>query len=537
MKLLPTMAISVIKKDSLGNAHRAKYRIVVLGNTEQHAWDKSECFAPVLAQHDLRLLLNLAVHKRCTPKSGDVSQAFCQSYLPSNEVYVCRPPPGCPETPPNSYWQLLKTLYGLRRSPRHWYEMAHKILTSIGLKRSPNSPCLYSGNILQGQPPLYLGLYVDDFIFFSESSTVETHFQTEFQKHVSKVTFSPDVDFFLGLKFDTIQHANKDVTIHLSQTAFIENLLHQFNMDTDDINTVQNPYRSGLPIDSIPNEAYTDEIQQSYTKKMQSLVGSLTWLSISTRPDISTITNLLAKYVRQPSKGHLDAAKRVLRYLKGTKHKGIKFETSPQRQIEAFLKFPLQPKQVTALTDANWGSQDQSIPNAKNPSIPLDLFKTRSLSGFILWSHGPIHWISKRQTLTARSSAEAEIVTTDECTKFLLYLKNVCDDINVSNIFFPTTTTVYNDNAACIKWSKNMTTRGLRYIQIRENAVREAVQSKFIELKHIDGKINPADLFTKEDRDTAHFLAIRDILIHDVPTTLSVSESLPVSKGGVNIKS
>ena len=62
-----------------------------------------------------------------------------------------------------------------------------------------------------------------------------------------------------------------------------------------------------------------------------------------------------------------------------------------------------------------------------------------------------------------------------------------------------------------------MTTKGLRYIQIRENAVREAVSNKVINIQHIAGKVNIADLFTKEDKDTTHFIAIRDILVQDAP--------------------
>ena len=170
------MTVSVIKRDKHGNPTWAKYRIVVLGNLDTYAWGKHDCFAPVLAQHDLRLLINLAVELRCIPKTGDVSQAFCQSFLPHEELVMCKPPPGCTLTPPNSYWKLLKTLYGLKRSPRHWYEIAHKILTSIGLKRSPNAPCVYSGIVVLGQPPLYLGLYVDDFLFFSQNPQVEAEF-------------------------------------------------------------------------------------------------------------------------------------------------------------------------------------------------------------------------------------------------------------------------------------------------------------------------------------------------------------------------
>ena len=307
-------------------------------------------------------------------------------------------------------------------------------------------------------------------------------------------------------------------------------------MHHDNINSVQSPYRSGYPIDSIPDEAYDPQTQYQYTKQLQSIVGSLTWLSMSTRPDLATITNILAKYVRNPSKGHIDAAKRILRYLKGTPDKGITFSLCTQSHIESFLKFPLDPTVITALTDANWGPQDQSRPIKLKHYPDLPLFKTRSISGFVIMGHGPIHWVSKRQSLTARSSAEAEIVATDECTKFLLYLRNLSIDLNISDILFPSPTTIYNDNAACIKWAKNMTTKGLRYIQIRENAVRESILSNFIRVKHIAGKINPADIFTKEDKDCAHFIAIRDILVQDVPKNIIRSQDTSSIQGGCQPK-
>ena len=51
-RLLPTMAISVIKKDADGRPQREKYRIVVLGNMGPYDWEKHDCFAPVLAQYE-----------------------------------------------------------------------------------------------------------------------------------------------------------------------------------------------------------------------------------------------------------------------------------------------------------------------------------------------------------------------------------------------------------------------------------------------------------------------------------------------------
>ena len=105
---LPTMAISVIKKDADGQPDRAKYRIVVLGNFDTYGWEKHECFAPVLAQYELRMIINLAVQLGRIPKIGDVSQAFCQAFLPHEETAICTPPPGCPITPKSAYWKLRK---------------------------------------------------------------------------------------------------------------------------------------------------------------------------------------------------------------------------------------------------------------------------------------------------------------------------------------------------------------------------------------------------------------------------------------------
>ena len=269
---------------------------------------------------------------------------------------------------------------------------------------------------------------------------------------------------------------------------------------------------------------------------MQILLGCLNWLSISTRPDISTITNILAKYTANPSRGHLTHTKRVIKYLKGTKTKGILFTTQPATDIESFVKFPLPPSQVTSLCDANWGPQDQSRPHPSKQLPELDLFKSRSLSGFLLWLGGPVHWCSKRQKITARSSAESEIYATDECTKALLQLSHIINGFNLSCELMVGPTPVYNDNAACVCWSKNTTTKGLRHIQIRENAIRESVLNQFIDVRHCEGKRNLSDMFTKEDRDAAHFIEIRDYIMCDsIPTEISDFHSpstLPLSSSG-----
>ena len=89
------MAISTIKYVD-NKPIRAKYRIVALGNLDPINWSKTECYAPVMSQMEIRFLAALSIRSKLKLKSGDVKQAFIQSTLPPDETYVVRPPAGCP---------------------------------------------------------------------------------------------------------------------------------------------------------------------------------------------------------------------------------------------------------------------------------------------------------------------------------------------------------------------------------------------------------------------------------------------------------
>ena len=508
-RALPTMAVSTIKYDEHGQPKRAKYRIVALGNLENYNWEKSDTYAPVLSLMELRLLTALAVRNRRTLKSGDVKQAFCQASLPPDEKYVLRPPPGCPFTPPNSYWLLKRTLYGLRRSPRHWFDRATEILRNIGLQPLPNAPCIFTGALIPGEPPLYLGMYVDDFVYFSKSPAVEKRFEELFGD-ATDVDFMGQVSHFLGIRFQW-RHTEKMTSAHLSQAAFTEALINQCGLDVDHAVTKETPYRSGRPVDNVPHIPMSPENRYDVRKHLQSLVGSLNWLSQGTRPDISTITSLLSQHQANPSPGHVAAAKFAVRYLKGTKDLGISFHSNQQLTMGSFVHFPVDKIRLSGMSDANWGPQHAKIPSVPSPPVPL--WTSRSMSGHLISLHGPLHWSSKRQTVTARSSAEAEIYATDECVKDILFLRNIITDLGLADELLDKTTPILNDNMACVLWSKNRTSRAIRHIQIRENAVRESVHGKIVKISHVNGADNLSDIFTKEDKDTTHYKRLRDHIL------------------------
>ncbi|NDC79445.1 MAG: hypothetical protein EBZ67_16485, partial [Chitinophagia bacterium] len=171
--ILPSMAIANIKTDAQGRPIRAKFRIVARGDRDTHPWDNKDIAAPVLASYEFRSLVALACHHRRRLLQADVKQAFLHSLLPDHEYYVVRPPANCPRSSPNTLWLLRKSLYGLRRAPKLWYETIKSALESMGLTAPSTSPCLFSGTIIQGRASLHVGLYVDDLVYFSPDPEVE----------------------------------------------------------------------------------------------------------------------------------------------------------------------------------------------------------------------------------------------------------------------------------------------------------------------------------------------------------------------------
>jgi hypothetical protein len=260
---------------------RAKSRIVVLGNLEETIWSKSDVHAPVIRKESDHLLTMMAVERGRIQKQGDCKNAFCHPILPDDKIVIVRPPPGCPISKPGEYWLLQNTLYSLRCSPKHCYETLVAALVKVGLSPCKHAPCVFTGSLIEGEPPLYLGVYVDNFTYFSDSDDVERAFKQSLSLEL-QVDFMGDVAWFLGKCYDW-QHTEDDhVTVSITQMAKIESMLEEF--DLIDCNAVRSPYRSGLTMDSIAWDHVPPDNKPEVVKPYQRLVGGLNWLAISTRP-------------------------------------------------------------------------------------------------------------------------------------------------------------------------------------------------------------------------------------------------------------
>jgi hypothetical protein len=282
-------------------------------------------------------------------------------------------------------------------------------------------------------------------VFFSEDPKQEEIFKRALAAASGvKIDFMGTVDYFLGTAFQWQRHPDGKLLVLLTQSAFVEYSAHCFAVDK--FNPVPNmtPYCSGIPIDSIPPPDPDDPDLKRRTKCYQAIVGCINWLAACTRPDVAPALTFLASYSTNPSHQHYKSALHILKYLYSTSEYGISFHSSANKTIQAFNHFPHHHDKeaysdattppspadcpnLTAFSDPCWGGQ---FGNAVPDGTPLELFKFRSLSGYLICcAGGPVAWKAIRQDQTANSSCVAEINATHECVNDLLSVCNRAIDL------------------------------------------------------------------------------------------------------------
>lgn len=160
------MCVQTVKFDGEGNPDCVKSRIIALGNHKYDIWSKSDQFAPVISQSNHCLLTSMACEMRRQQKQGDCNNTFLHPVLPETETVICRPPLGCPLSDPNIPWLFKKAMCGLHWSPYHWFKHITDAFKKSGLVPLANDPCIYTGVLVVGEPPIHIGLYVNNFTYF-----------------------------------------------------------------------------------------------------------------------------------------------------------------------------------------------------------------------------------------------------------------------------------------------------------------------------------------------------------------------------------
>jgi hypothetical protein len=199
------------------------------------------------------------------------------------------------------------------------------------------------------------------------------------------------------------------ITCHLSQEGYAHMLVDVMGSQNDVSSTKMTPYHSSLAINTLSNHdsSLSDTQRETLRHKYRSYLGMQNWLSISTRPDLTTVHSLLASATESPSLAHLHTLQHVGHYIKATSNYGISFSSCSNAALNAFIQFPLDDNNPTkpsptAFTNSNWGPQDASPPTPQNyHQVSMD--ETQSICGHLIFlSNCPLVW-KKPQRKTQQS--------------------------------------------------------------------------------------------------------------------------------------
>jgi len=283
-----------------GYINKHKARLVAKGYRQKEGEDFTEVYAPVSRLETVRLIISLAAQNNWKLFQMDVKSAFLNGVL-NEEVYVDQPPGFVKKGEENKVYKLKKALYGLKQSPRAWYNRINSYFAKCGFQKCPYEHTLYIKDNSEGSF-MVVSLYVDDLIFTGNDVKMLNEFKYSMMAEF-EMTDLGELHHFLGIE---VLQSKKGIFI--SQESYAKEVLKRFKMEN--ANPVSTPCIPGLKLCKEGEGKLVDSTM------FRSLVGNLMYLT-STRPDIMYAVSLVSRFMEKPYSNHWEAAKKVLRYVRG----------------------------------------------------------------------------------------------------------------------------------------------------------------------------------------------------------------------------
>ena len=263
---------------------------------------------------------------------------------------------------------------------------------------------------------------------------------------------------YLGMR---ITRDRKKRTLILNQIAYAEKVVKRFSFEN------AKPVRTPLPAGYNPtvNKAETTPELRS---KYQSVIGSLLYIMLGTRPDLAFPVIKMSQFSANPSEEHLKRALYIVRYLASSKSQALMFNGSTKLGIIAF-------------SDADWA---------------MDMETRKSTTGYVIFlADGPISWVSRRQKTLSLSSTEAEYKAMSDTARQISWLKLLFFEIGFTISKVP----MFCDNQGAIFLSTNPAVESRsKHIELKEHYIQECIEDENkLDLFYIETAKQLADLFTK----------------------------------------
>ena len=467
-KPIKTRWVYDVKYGSDEKVMRRKARLVAKGFSQKVGVDYFEVFAPVCRYTTARFVIALSAYHRWIRVQLDVKTAFLNAAL-DEEIYVEQPQGFEVVGKEEFVYVLHKALYGLKQAARLWHHTLEKFLTSNNFTISWADPSLFM-HWNSGLVVLVI-IYVDDIMITGNDEP----FMKEFISTLKKTFMVRDCQGtgkFLGISIE-----EKDGFVKLHHDGMIQRILKFFGMSECIPSSVPLPKGTDLFASNAGSVNCKDE------KPFQQLVGALLHLSNTTRPDISYAAAYLARHMQQPTVAAWHAAKGVLRYLRGTSSLGLCFSRLKKGIICGF-------------SDSDWA---QERPERK------------SIGGFIFsFAGGAISWKSRKQSVVAQSSVEAEYIALADAVREALWLRKFMKPAGIPRGVFDIS--IREDNQGCIALSNDrIVNEKSKHIDVRHQLVVDHVRKGIINVVYVRTSDNVADLMTKA-LHKATFERLRELL-------------------------
>ncbi|GJT81237.1 retrovirus-related pol polyprotein from transposon TNT 1-94 [Tanacetum coccineum] len=394
-----------VKLDEMGGILTNKARLVARGYRQEEGIDFEESFALVAKLDAIQIFLPYYAHMNMIVYQMDVKMAFLNSILPE-EVYVSQSDGFVDQDNPDHVYKLKKALYWLKQALRVWYDLLSKFLLSQEFSKGTVDPTLFIKR--QGK----------DILLISQSPR----------------------------------------GIFLNQSKYALESLKKYGMESSD------------PVDTpMVEKSKLDEDTQGKAidpTHYHGIIGTLMYLTTS-RPDLTFVVCMCARYQAKPTEKHLHAVKRIFKYLRGTINRGLWYLKDSSIAL-------------TAYADADHaGCQD----TRQSTSGCMQLLGDRLVS-----------WSSKRQKSAAISSTKAEYIAMSGCCAQILWMRSQLTDYGLGFNKIP----MYCDNKSAIALCcNNVQHSRSKHIDIRFHFIKEQVENGVVELYFVNTEYQLADIFTK----------------------------------------
>jgi hypothetical protein len=409
-----------------------------------------------------RTILSFAATNDYDAQQFDVKTAFLNGVLDEDEVQYMEQPKGFEEPGKEDWiWELCKGLYGMKQAGRIWNKTVNQGMLEWDFKRLPCEWCIYYRRT--GTGIVLVAIHVDDFLSVASSREANDVFKNQLK---SRFTISEsDVDLCLGIRIERDREAR---TVCLSQQTLIDQTILKFNQS--DAYPAATPMVEGAT--AILKRPDSSEVLSEQDKAdlsrlpYRSLIGSLMYIAIGTRPDIAFAVSKLSQFLDCYRRVHWQAAIRVLQYLKGTRH------------LRLLLGGP--SFNLVGFSDSSWAEEDTR----------------RSHMGYCFSAgSGVVSWSSRRQATVAGSSTEAEYIAISEASRESVWLRCLLRELEILPEG-PTTLFCDNNGAIALSFDQAFHAR-VKHVDVQYHFIREQVESKGILVKRVPSAENVADIFTK----------------------------------------